>query len=78
MEVLDPAAGAADGLAVVGEEVEPLLRVDHQLITGSALNRKNSNNRTFIFNKSSLSPTFLPKYETVLKNEAILQLITVY
>jgi len=37
VEVLDPAAGAADGLRVVAEEVEPLLRVDHQLVAAGAL-----------------------------------------
>ena len=34
---LDPALGTGHGLAVVGEEVEPLLRVDDQLATGVAL-----------------------------------------
>ena len=34
---LDPALGTGHGLAVVREEVEPLVRVDHQLATGGAL-----------------------------------------
>ena len=38
VEVLNAAAGTADGLAVVGEEVEALVRVDHQLVARSALN----------------------------------------
>jgi len=37
VEVLDSALGTGDGLAVVGEEVEPLVRVDDQLAAGSAL-----------------------------------------
>jgi len=37
MEVLNPTLGTADGLAVVGEEVESLVRVDHQLGAGGAL-----------------------------------------
>jgi len=37
MEVLNPTLGTADGLAVVGEEVESLVRVDHQLGAGCAL-----------------------------------------
>ena len=34
---LDPALGTGHGLAVVGEEVEPLLRVDDQLAAGVTL-----------------------------------------
>lgn len=37
MEVLDPALGTRHGLAVVREEVEPLVRVDDQVTTGGAL-----------------------------------------
>jgi len=37
VEVLHPAVGTADGLAVVGEEVEPLLRMNDKLRTGGAL-----------------------------------------
>jgi len=37
VEVLDPALGTGDGLAVVGEEVEPLVRVDDELSAGGAL-----------------------------------------
>ena len=40
VEVLDPAVGAAHRLAVVGEEVEPLFRVDHKLTARGALNTK--------------------------------------
>jgi hypothetical protein len=31
VKILDPTVGAAHCLAVVGEEIEPLVRVDHQL-----------------------------------------------
>jgi len=37
VEVLDPALGTGDGLAVVGEEVEPLVRVYDELSTRGAL-----------------------------------------
>jgi len=37
MEVLDPALRTGHGLTVVGEEVEPLVRVDNQVTTGCAL-----------------------------------------
>ena len=37
VEVLHPAVGTADGLAVVGEEVESLVGVDHQVRARSAL-----------------------------------------
>ncbi len=40
VEVLDPAVGAAHSLAVVGKEVEPLVRVDHQLGAVGALHNK--------------------------------------
>ena len=38
MEVLNPALGTRHRLAVVGEEVEPLVRVYDQLAAGGALN----------------------------------------
>ena len=37
VEVLDPALGAGHGLTVVGEEVDPLVWMDHQVATRVAL-----------------------------------------
>lgn len=37
MEVLNATLGTADGLTVVGEEVEPLVRMDDQLGAGGTL-----------------------------------------
>lgn len=37
VEVLHPAVGAADGLAVVREEVKPLVRMNDKLRAGGAL-----------------------------------------
>lgn len=52
VEVLDTALGTGDGLAVVGEEVEPLVRVYDQLAAGGALNTDFRN----IFSMSSPPP----------------------
>ena len=40
VEVLDPALGAGDCLAVVREEVSSLLRVNYKVTTGCALSDK--------------------------------------
>ena len=40
VEVLHPAVGTADGLAVVGEEVEPLFGMNDKLRAGGALKKK--------------------------------------
>ena len=41
MEVLDPTMGTTNGLAVVGEEVEALFRMNYKLRAGGALKEKN-------------------------------------
>jgi hypothetical protein len=55
VEILDPAVGAADRLAVVGEEVEPLVRVDHQLAAVRALERNKISSSLFRLDKKKLN-----------------------